>query len=74
MNLWILSFHKKVSPGCRGGEPPCKTNKFAETLVLGKTQNIFTAPKQNQILKESVIHSLFSFLVKLDIERVSQMC
>ena len=31
VNLWILSFHKKVSPGCRGGEPPCKTNKFAET-------------------------------------------
>ncbi len=48
--------------------------RFAETLVCCKTQNIFTAPKQNQILKESVIHSLFSFLVKLDIERVSQMC
>ena len=32
VNLWILSFHKKVSPGCRGGEPPCKRNRFAETL------------------------------------------
>ena len=33
VNLWILSFHKKVSPGCRGGEPPCKRNRFAETYL-----------------------------------------
>ena len=58
----------------RCGARSSTKGRFAETLVWGKTQNIFTAPKQNQILKESVIHSLFSFLVKLDIERVSQMC
>ena len=33
VNLWILSFHKKVSPGCRGGEPPCKRNRLAETSL-----------------------------------------
>ena len=38
VNLWILSFHKKVSPGCRGGEPPCKRNRFAESRL--RTNNI----------------------------------
>ena len=31
--LCLLSLHKKVSPGCRGGEPPCKRNRFAETSL-----------------------------------------
>ena len=39
VNLWILSFHKKVSPGCRGGEPPCKRNRFTESKL--RTNNIW---------------------------------
>ena len=39
VNLWILSFHKKVSPGCRGGEPPCKRNRVTESKL--RTNNIW---------------------------------
>ncbi len=38
VNLWILSYEKKVSPGCRGGEPPCKRNMFPESKL--RTDNI----------------------------------
>ena len=52
MNLWILSFHKKVSPGCRGGEPPCKRNRFAESKL--RTNNIWDYARNSSLQKTKV--------------------
>jgi hypothetical protein len=49
VNLWILSFHKKVSPGCRGGEPPCKRNRFAESKL--RTNNIWNYTPNSLLAK-----------------------
>ena len=52
VNLWILSFHKKVSPGCRGGEPPCKRNRFTESKL--RTNNIWDSAPNNTFEKTKV--------------------
>ena len=43
VNLWILSFHKKVSPGCRGGEQPCKRNRFNKSKLRTNNTLAFTS-------------------------------
>ena len=52
VNLWILSFRKKVFPGCRGGEPPCKRNRFTESKL--RTNNIWDYTPNDTFAKTRV--------------------